>query len=74
MRQVWKQKQFYSNSKKNTGVSFASYGFPMGIYSIDLYNNVSQLVFFLTQYWCDMVYGFTLFEETTEEIKTFLIN
>ena len=25
MRQIWKQKQFYSNSKKNTGVSFVSY-------------------------------------------------
>ena len=55
MRQIWKQKQFYSNSKKNTGVSFASYSFPMGIYSIDLYNNASQPVFFLTQHWCDMV-------------------
>ena len=56
MRQILKQNQFYSNSKKNTGVSFASYSFPMGIYSIDPYNNVSQLVFFfLTQHCCDMV-------------------
>ena len=55
MRQIWKEKQFYSNSKKNTGVSFASYSFPKGIYSVDLYNNASQPVFFLTQHWCDMV-------------------
>ena len=26
-RQIWNQKQFYSNSKKNTGVLFASYSF-----------------------------------------------
>ena len=37
LRQIWKQKQFYSNSKKNRSVSFASYSFPMGIYSIDIY-------------------------------------
>ena len=55
MRQIWKEKQFYSNSKKNTGVSFAGYSFPKGIYSVDLYNNASQAVFFLTQHWCDMV-------------------
>ena len=41
MCQIWKQKQIYSNSKKNTGVSFASHSFPMGIYSIDLYNPFS---------------------------------
>ena len=55
MRQLWKEKQFYSNSKKNTGVSFASYSFPKGIYSVDLYNNASQPVFFLAQHWCYMV-------------------
>ena len=52
MPQIWKQKQFYSKSKKNTGVSFAVHRFPMGIYSIDLYKNTSQPVFFLTQHWC----------------------
>ena len=55
MCQIWKQKQYYRNSKKNTGVSFASYSFPMGIYSIDLYNNASQPVSFLTQHCCGMV-------------------
>ena len=55
IRQIWKQKQFYSNSKENTGVSFASYSFPMGIDSIDLYNSASHTVFFLKQHWCDMV-------------------
>ena len=52
---VSNSKHFYSNSKKNTGVSFASYSFPMGTYSIDLYNNATQLGFFLTQHCCDMV-------------------
>ena len=46
MRRIWKQKQFYSNSKKNTGVSFASYSLLIGIYSVDLYNNASQPGFF----------------------------
>ena len=55
MSQIWKQKQYYRNSKKNTGVSFASVSFPMGIYSIDFYNNASQTVSFLTQHCCDMV-------------------
>ena len=55
MRQIWKQKDIYSNLKKNTGVLLVSYSFPMGIDSIDIYNNASQLVFFSTQHWCDMV-------------------
>ena len=65
VRQIWKQKQFYSNSKENTGVSFARYNFPMGISSIDLYNNTSQPVFFLTQHCRNSLVVFTLFEETT---------
>ena len=46
--EIWKQKQFYSNSKKNGGVSFASCNSQMVTHSNDLYNNASQPVFFLT--------------------------
>ena len=43
--QIGKQKQFHSNSKKNTGVSFASYRFPIVIYSIELCSNARKLNF-----------------------------
>ena len=42
IRETWKQKKFYSNSKKIKGFSFDSYSFPMVIHSIDLYNNANQ--------------------------------
>ena len=43
-RQIWNQKQFYSNSKKNTGVPFASYSFQwlfILFYSIYLFFSIN---------------------------------
>ena len=58
-----KQSTCGTDKNKNTGVPFTSYSFPMVIYSIDLYNNASQPVFFLTQHFCDMIQSFSYFSK-----------